>query len=183
MKLPPVKIRRIRSPKVDNTPRRPAWDNGDEAELLEGQVNGMKASAPEERMAKALSGKKIPFEFRYTLGAPRGLPGFKELDFLIQANGQYYAVECDTEFTHRNKGASDVLHDAIVLKDLRGEGFQVFPEVLHIMGETDLADQLSANNTVKRLFGDNGFQAEVKAPVLTNATSPAKWGYGRKVSK
>jgi Holliday junction resolvase-like predicted endonuclease len=103
-------------------------------------------------MARALGKVQAPFEFRYTLGAPRGLPGWKELDFLVQKNGMVYPVEVDTEFTHRNKGEADRLHDAIVLSELEQEGYQVFPQVIHVMGESDLIDQRAADATAKRLF-------------------------------
>ena len=154
MKLPPVKVPKIRKPRDLNipAPRRPSLDNGDEAELLAGEVMGMKASAPEERMAKALGKAQVPFEFRYTVGAPRGLPGWKEIDFVASKNGMVYPIEVDTEFTHRNKGKADRLHDAIVLSELEQQGYQVYPQVIHVMGETDLVDQRAADATAKRLF-------------------------------
>ena len=54
--LPKVKVPRIRKPTrtpVRGIPR-PRLDNGDEAEVLSGSVREMKASAIEERFAKAL---------------------------------------------------------------------------------------------------------------------------------
>lgn len=134
--------------------QRPRIDNGVEAEVLTGQVNGMKASAGEERFARALS--KITavdgFQFRYTIGAPRGLPGWKELDMLVLSRNMLYAIEIDTEFTHRDKQRADVLHDTIVLKELAKLGMQVFPKVIHLDGESDLADQNKADQTAKRMF-------------------------------
>lgn len=153
--LPAVKIKvsRKKSGKLDlPAPYRPRIDNGGEAELLEGQVNGMKASAGEERFAKAL--RKITsvdgFEFRYTIGAPRGLPGWKEVDFIVQKQGTLYAIEVDTAFTHRDKKASDALHDGIVLKELAKLGLQLYPVVIHLDGESDLVDQQKADQTAKR---------------------------------
>lgn len=155
--LPAVKVRvpRNRSGKLKlPAPQRPRLESGGEAELLEGQVNGMKASAGEERFAKAL--RKITavdgFEFRYTIGAPRGLPGWKELDFVVVKGGTLYAIEIDTAFTHRDKGASDTLHDAIVLKELKKLGMNLHPVVIHLDGESDLTDQKGADTTAKRLF-------------------------------
>lgn len=155
--LPPVKVRipRKKKTKLDlPAPYRPRIDNGGEAELLEGSVNGMKASAGEERFAKAL--RKISavdgFEFRYTIGAPRGLPGWKELDFVVVKGGTLYAVEVDTAFTHRDKKASDKLHDAIALQELSKLGLEVYPVIIHLDGESDLADQQKADGTAKRLF-------------------------------
>lgn len=155
--LPPVKISipRSKSGKLNlPAPKRPRLDNGDEPELLEGSTNGMEASAGEERFAKALN--KITsvdgFEFRYTVGAPRNMPGFKEVDFLVQARGLVYPIEVDTEFTHRNKGQKDKLHDAILLNELSKQGMNVYPNVLHLDGESDLVSQDNADRTAKRLF-------------------------------
>lgn len=128
-------------------------DNAPE-EMLTGTVQGVKASAPEERMAKALDKAKIQYEFRYTVGAPRGLPGWKELDFLILTKGIVYALEVDTAFTHRNKESSDVLHDAIIQNDpeINSVG-TLWPTVIHADGDSDLASQTNAEGYVKNLFG------------------------------
>lgn len=124
-----------------------------EPEQLTGQVQGMQASAPEERMAKALDKAGIQYLFRYTVGAPRGLPGWKELDFLISSGGLLQAVEVDTAFTHRNKQQSDVLHDAIVLNDQSIQAMgELYPRVMHVSGDSDLSDQDSANKFVKQNF-------------------------------
>lgn len=112
----------------------------------------MKASAGEERFAKALA--KITavdgFQFRYTIGAPRGLPGWKEIDFVVIKQNMLYAFEVDTAFTHRDKKASDVLHDAIALKELAKLGYLLHPVIIHIDGESDLIDQQRADRTAKR---------------------------------
>jgi hypothetical protein len=116
-------------------------------------VQGMQASAPEERMARALSDANIQYQFRYTVGAPRGLPGWKELDFLILTHGIVYALEVDTAFTHRDKGQKDVLHDAIIQNDpdINSVG-TLWPTVLHADGDTDLADNTNARSYVKKTF-------------------------------
>lgn len=149
-----------------------------EPEQLTGVVQGMNASAPEERMAKALDKAGIQYIFRYTVGAPRGLPGWKELDFLVSSGGLLHAVEVDTAFTHRNKQQSDVLHDAIVLNDqnIKAMG-EVYPQVLHVSGDSDLSDQDSADKFVKMNFtrGDatigraNEFQTPQPTPVIQAA--------------
>lgn len=123
-------------------------------EPLTGMVNDMEASAPEERLANALTKARIPFYFRYVVGAPRGLPGWKELDFLASHNGILYAMEVDTAFTHRKKQNADVLHDAIVLNDPQiQEMGTVYPQVLHVDGDSDLADSKNSENFVKQRFG------------------------------
>jgi hypothetical protein len=153
MALPKVKIRKTRPPKaILPAPHKPRADTGDEAELLTGTVQGMKASAPEERLFNALRKIGISAEFRHTMGAPRGLPGWFEVDALVPVHGIVYAVEVDTEFTHRQKQRADVLHDARVLKSLEGQGMQVYPSVIHLDGESDLVDQKWALATVKRHF-------------------------------
>ena len=153
--LPAVKIRvpRNTSGKLKlPAPYRPRLDSGTEAELLEGQVQGRKASAGEERFAKALA--KISavdgFQFRYTIGAPRGLPGWKELDFVVMKANMLYAFEVDTAFTHREKSSSDTLHDAIALIELKKLGMELYPVIIHLDGESDLADQSKADQTAKR---------------------------------
>ena len=155
MMLPKVKVPRVHKPvrtPVSTGPR-PTFDNGNEAEVLSGVVKNMQASAIEERFARALDKSRIPYEFRYTLFAPRNLPGFKELDFLLEKNGQMYAVEIDSLFTHRRKHEADRLHDALVLNELDQQGYDVYPQVYHVLGDTELADQTQANSTVKRMFG------------------------------
>lgn len=152
-KLPKVKVPRLHGRKEKMfSPARPKFA-GDEPESLSGQVQGMKASMIEERFAKALDEKRASYQFRYTLGAPRGLPGWFEVDFLVLQNGMIYPVEIDTHFTHRDKGRKDVLHDSRVLQELEKEGLSFFPKVTHIDGEISLADQKSAKALVKELFG------------------------------
>lgn len=155
MKLPKVKVPRIRKPpQVDMpAPRRPQLDNGDEPELLSGKVQDLQASAIEERFAKALDKQQIPYYFRFTFGAPRGLPGWFELDFLPLKNGIFYPIEVDSAFSHRQKQRADVLHDARVLAELSKLGFPYFPKVTHLMGEDELIDQRTADATVKGLLG------------------------------
>lgn len=125
-----------------------------EAELFVGEVKGFKASKGEERAANAFTKneKVADFFFRMTIGAERNMPGFKELDFLVQAtNGMYYAVEVDSEFTHRDKGTSDILHDALVLESLKP--LDIYPQVIHWDIDRDLPDRRTAEQTVKNLVG------------------------------
>ena len=124
----------------------------DQPERLTGKVRDMAASAAEERLAAAFQQKGKSFYFRMALGAPRNLPGWKELDFLVQSTGYAYAIEVDSTFTHRLKVESDKLHDAIVLKALEQEGYNVFPHVYHLDGETQLSDAKTTRRTVEELF-------------------------------
>lgn len=135
-------------------PSRPSLVSTAPEEALTGYVNDMKASAAEERLAKALDKANIYYLFRYTVGAPRGLPGWKELDFLISTKGLIYALEVDSAFTHQGKANADVLHDAIILNDRELQAYgTVFPSVLHVDGEAELAGEAEAQAYVKRQFG------------------------------
>ncbi len=124
-----------------------------EQETLTGEVNGFKASAPEERAVRGLVKRPtvVNYFFRMALGAERNLPGFKELDLLIETNSIWYAVEVDSPFTHRNKGTSDILHDAIVLENLTH--LNVYPRVINLDQDADLSNQLQADQTMKNLLG------------------------------
>lgn len=122
-------------------------------EILEGQVQGLKASAAEERAARALGVHQNVggFQFRLAVGGARNTPGWKELDYLVWTKAQqFFAFEVDSAFTHRNKQNADVLHDAIILKEL--EYLQPYPQVIHLDGERDLVDMKSATQTFRRYF-------------------------------
>ncbi len=102
-------------------------------EHLTGAVQGLTASAPEERSARALDKNQqvIEYFFRVPVGGPRNTPGWKELDFLIHAkSGLWYLVEVDSVFSHRQKTNADVLHDAILLDALSYLG--PYPKVFHV---------------------------------------------------
>lgn len=148
------KFKRTRKPVELGLPSYQPSAPSEDPEVLLGQVQGMQASAPEERLARALDKQKMSYQFRLTVGAPRGLPGWKELDFVVQAGGILYAIEVDTAFTHRQKENTDVLHDAIVLNDreLQSMG-QFYPAVLHVDGDSDLASLENAVKFVKQRFG------------------------------
>lgn len=154
MKLPSVRVARVKRQRRGKPPTglKPQFDAGDPEEVLSGMIGDLKASAPEERFARALHKRGKSFEFRYTMGAPRNLPGWFEVDFILENHGVYHAVEIDTAFTHRSKQRADVLHDARVLNSLKSRGMNVYPAVTHAMGETDLVDQKSADAFVKRVF-------------------------------
>lgn len=148
------KFKKVGRRSTINLPTLPRLSDNDSPEQLMGSVNGMQASAPEERLARALDKAGIQYLFRYTVGAPRGLPGWKELDFLIPNNGILYAVEVDTAFTHRNKANSDVLHDAIIQNDPQIQMMgTLWPTTLHADGDSELSSSDNAQGYVKRTFG------------------------------
>lgn len=145
-RLKPVRPKRVKDLPA---PDRPSFAQ-DEPEPLLGTVQGKAASMGEERLANSLakSASVEGYEFRLAVGAQRYMPGWKELDFAVQAFGMLYAIEVDTEFTHRNKEQSDVLHDAIVLKSLGKKG-ATYPQVFHVFADS----QASTDRFVKRVFG------------------------------
>lgn len=154
MKVPKLGKMKVRRQRADiNLPSFPSIAAEPE-EALTGYIGEFPASAPEERYATALKMAGIPFQYRLTVGAPRGLPGWKELDFVVSWNGLLYADEVDTAFTHREKQNTDVLHDAIVMndKDLQAMG-KFWPFVQHIDGDSDLSSLASARQYVRRRFG------------------------------
>lgn len=148
------KFKKKKKVSVFPSAEKPKLSKGDAQEYLTGTVQDMPASAGEERMANALSKNGIQFRFRYSVGAPRNMPGWKELDFLIVKDGTVYAVEVDTAFTHRSKANSDVLHDAIIQNDktINSMG-NLWPTVIHADGESDLANSKNAESFVSRTFG------------------------------
>lgn len=147
------KFKRTKKPVVVSLPSFPTIQE-DSGEMLTGMVNDMTASAPEERMANALREAGIPFQFRMVIGAPKGMPGWKELDFLIESKGLLYATEVDTAFTHRNKEQKDKLHDALVLNDRTLQSYgELYPQVFHVDGDYDLASRNTAKAYVRRTFG------------------------------
>lgn len=147
------RFKRTKRPSLIPLPSRPAISNDGE-ETLTGMVGDKTASAPEERMARALQKNNKQFMFRYVVGAPRGLPGWKEVDFIVLTGGVVYALEVDTAFTHRNKEHKDRLHDAIILNDPEVKSLGVlWPTVLHADGDSELADDRNADAYVRRIFG------------------------------
>jgi len=138
------KIRKKKLPLTGRQTPRAARD----AEELSGTVHGFRASDLEERFAKALDLKDIEYYFRFALGE-RGMPGWRELDFLVVFFG-YHPIEVeDITFIHRGKTSEDAWKDAQVMEALKE--YQPFP-VVHITND-DLYDQDAANATVRRLFG------------------------------
>jgi hypothetical protein len=128
--------------------------SANEPELFTGMVKGFNASKGEERAANALSKNQRvkEFWFRVSVGVERNMPGWKELDFLIESTGgMHYAVEVDSVFTHRDKGTSDILHDAIILEALKY--LNVFPRVTHWDIDRDLPNAEIAKQTVANLIG------------------------------
>jgi hypothetical protein len=82
------------------------------AEVLTGYIQGKPAaSQAEERLANALSKDPRVSAFEYSmenLVAPKGMPGWKQLDFLVQwEGGRYQAISMEDEtFVHHGPSAA-----------------------------------------------------------------------------
>jgi hypothetical protein len=127
-----------------------------EAEQLSGQVRGIDAAMGEERFAKALNKHKSVREYYFRVnpsGVPRGMPGWLELDFLVQATAGWRAFEIDNmEFVHRGqrKGAEMVLKDNLRKKGLANMGI-IVREIEHI-DEADLQTVEDAQRVARELL-------------------------------
>lgn len=124
-----------------------------EAEQLLGSVKGMDAKQGEERFAKALDeiGEVLGYQFRIAVGAPRGMPGWKELDFLIQTIYGYTAVEIDDmSFVHLGKQAEMTMEDGIRIAGLADMGVNV-RQIEHV-DNARLQNQEDAARAVKELL-------------------------------
>lgn len=148
------KFKTQRRPLFIDLPGFPQLSSGGNEAPLSGYVQEKDASAGEENLAGGLDASRLRYIFRHVIGAPKGLPGWKEVDFIVFTRGLIYAIEVDTAFTHRNKEQKDRLHDAIILNDqeLRQYG-QLYPQVLHVDGEVDIPTRAMAKAWVQRTIG------------------------------
>jgi hypothetical protein len=124
-------------------------------EQLMGTVNGIAANQFEERLGKALTERKIPYYFRYAVGAPKGFPGWKEIDFVTELDGQAKALAVDgMDFVHKGARAQaqDKLNDIIIQKSLESYGYTNIGPVEHI-STARLTTQQDAHQVVREIFG------------------------------
>lgn len=131
--------------------RRPTFAK--EPEQLAGQFRGMKASDIEERFGTALqsSGLVRNVIFRVPVGAPRGMPGWNELDFLVETFSGFRAFQTDdVEFVHLGTSAKDAFTDLKILIALQKDGI-IIKEVEHIKS-TKLESIEDAKKTVRELL-------------------------------
>lgn len=127
-------------------------------EQLDGFVQGKKATDDEERFAKALDkiGSVQGYEFRMALGAPRGMPGWRELDYLVQTPGGWRAFEIDdTSFVHRGESArnADQTRDLQRIQALERQGIHLARGIEHVDAVMWLDTQAKADARVRELFG------------------------------
>jgi hypothetical protein len=122
-------------------------------EVLSGVVKDMSAAAGEERLARALDKHPavLGYEFRKAVGAPRGMPGWKELDFLIETAFRYVAVEVDNmSFIHLGRDAESVFEDAQRIEGLAKISVDVY-EIKHV-DEARLSVQIGAEQVARELL-------------------------------
>jgi hypothetical protein len=137
-------------PRRQQLSRPPSFKVSKEKEVLFGQINGEKASAPEERLASAAQ-RYAGFEFRMSVNGYRGQPGWKELDFLFYSRGRYAAVEVDeTEFIHRGEISGQDPDDLVRIDGLRQLGINV-DKVIHV-DANKLRTKEDAERTARELF-------------------------------
>lgn len=125
-------------------------------EFLGHVVHGMKASDLEERLAYGHDVYGIPYEFRLTT-LPRGLPGFKELDFLSQSLRGTFGISVeDTTFIHHGTTSADELQQAIIVDALRHQGIELTPmaypsgaDIIGVVTQRELSSKEAAAQFVK----------------------------------
>lgn len=124
---------------------------------LTGQVNNLKAAAGEERMARVLN-KKINagsvrgFYFRSSPGLPKGIPGWKELDFEIFTMNGTIAVSVEgASFVHRgeSKRNQDLINELLLMERLRKLGRPV-PRIERIF-DYQLKTEADAEKALKKI--------------------------------
>ena len=119
----------------------------DGEEILSGYVDGMPAKRDEEFfMTEARRRPTVmSSEFRMTLGAPRNMPGWLELDALIETHSGYRAFEIDDlSFVHlgQREAAETVVKDHRRISGLNDIGVNV-RKIEHI----DAADLTTRQDT------------------------------------
>jgi len=121
-----------------------------EGEGLTGFVKGMSASDLEERYARALDQRKLPYVFQYEVQTAYSLPSEERMvDFIVEF-GLRWPVEIDAEFTHKSaeQRAEDLIRDGMIDEALQGEGFGKLQRV----PEWRVITQEAADVTVREQF-------------------------------
>lgn len=151
MKNKPVRLKITKPKPPDLISRKPNLRGKVVPEVLTHQVQGQKASNLEEHLANALDAHNIEYEFQYIHGAPKGLPGYNALDFLIYHGGTYFPTQVDdTTFIHKGTEAHDKVVDIKTMNDLTKEGLNPFP-IRHIT-QDDLGTPEDAERYVRNTF-------------------------------
>lgn len=126
-------------------------------EPLSGQINGLRAAQGEERFARSLNkrmktGTVRTFYFRSSPGLPKGISGWKELDFEIFLTSGTMAVSVEgAAFVHRgeSKRNQDKLNELLLMERLAKLGRPVAK--IERVFDYELKDQDGAEKVMKRL--------------------------------
>lgn len=147
----PIRLKIKKPNPPDLISRKPNLRGKQVPEILTHQVQGQHASNLEEHLAKALEAHEIQYEFQYIHGAPKGLPGYNALDFLIYHGGVYYPTQVDdTTFIHKGTGAHDKVVDIKTMDDLNHLGLNPYP-IRHVT-QDDLSTYEDAERYVRNTF-------------------------------
>lgn len=145
------KFKKVRVPAVPRFNGRKPQTASEGEEILSGYVDGMPAKRDEEFFM--LEARKLPTvkysEFRVSLGAPRGVPGWLELDALVDTYSGWRAFEIDDlSFVHlgQRENAETMTKDLRRVNGLRKRGINV-SHIEHV----DAAD-LKTRNMAKDLL-------------------------------
>ncbi len=124
-------------------------------EVLSGFVDGIPAARGEEFFVQEV--RKLPThlgsEFRMTLGAPRNMPGWLEMDVLVRTISGYRAFEIDDmSFVHlgQRESAETKIKDRRRLNGLQTLGVNPLRGIEHI-DAADLDDRMLAKKTIDKL--------------------------------
>lgn len=152
-KLPRSKFTPPKQTRGGNT----SFINREKERPLTGEINGLKAAQGEERLARVLN-KKIGagslrgFYFRSSPGLPKGLPGWKELDFEIFTLSGTVAVSVEgASFVHHGeaKRNQDMINELLLMERLRMLGRPV-PRIERIF-DYQLKTEADAEKALKKI--------------------------------
>lgn len=165
-----------------SSPRKPQFARDGE-EALSGFVDGLPAKRDEEFFMSEI--RKHPShrgsEFRKTLGAPRHMPGWLELDALVETFGGYHAFEIDDmSFVHlgQRESAETKVKDGRRMAGLAEYGIIPVKGIEHL-DAADLETRAQTKKLVRELNLTGGQPQSIPmpppriAPVIAKTFTPA----------
>ena len=147
------KFKRIRKPEEKFPSNKPQIAKDGE-EILSGFVDGMPAKRDEEFFMQEI--RRLPgvgkTEFRATLGAARFMPGWLELDALVETQRGYRAFEIDDmSFVHLGQRESNEtkIKDHRRIDGLKKKGINV--RVIEHLDAADLETRAEAKKLIRKI--------------------------------
>jgi len=122
---------------------------------LTGKVQNLKAAQGEERFSRTLDKAKkkrlvTNYFFRMSPGVPKQMPGWRELDFLVQTLTNTVAISVKgAGFVHKDTAAKDKLDELLLLSRLKKLGYSV--RKIETIFDYQLATQEMADKVGKSL--------------------------------